>query len=106
LETLGLVLRGAWAGHSLLHSLLYIEAWSSFTQLLLQDSIRQQDWKIERIAWDNRALELQNTELRSQLQEVKTENLEVSEKIILLDEEVSMLVMLETRSTLPKCQAR
>ena len=57
----------------------------------LQDSLRQQDWKIERIARDNRALELQNTELRSQLQEVKTENLEVSEKILLLDEEVCPL---------------
>ena len=57
----------------------------------LQDSLRQQDWKIERIARDNRALELQNTELRSQLQEVKTENLEVSEKILLLDEEVGAL---------------
>ena len=56
---------------------------------VLQDSVRQQDWKIERMARDNRALELQNTELRSQLHEVKTENLEVSEKIVLLDEEVS-----------------
>ena len=53
-----------------------------------QDSLRQQDWKIERMVRDNRALELQNTELRNQLQEVKTENLEVSEKIVLLDEEV------------------
>ena len=40
------------------------------------------------MARDNRALELQNTELRTGLQEVKTENLEVSEKIVLLDEEV------------------
>ena len=53
-----------------------------------QDSLRQQDWKIERMVRDNRALELQNTELRNQLLEVKTENLEVSEKIVLLDEEV------------------
>ncbi len=42
---------------------------------------------------DNRALELQNTELRTQLQDVKTENLEVSEKIVLLDEEVGCLAV-------------
>jgi hypothetical protein len=35
-----------------------------------------------------RALELQNTELRAQVASVKTENLEVSEKIVLLDAEV------------------
>ncbi len=34
------------------------------------------------MARDNRALELQNTELRTQLQEVKTENLEVWESVV------------------------
>ena len=57
----------------------------------IEESLRQQDWKIERLTRDNRALELQNTELRSQLQEIKSENLEVSEKIVLLDEEVRQL---------------
>ncbi|GAX75484.1 hypothetical protein CEUSTIGMA_g2927.t1 [Chlamydomonas eustigma] len=57
----------------------------------IEDSLRQQDWKIERMIRDNRALELQNTELKTQLQDVKTENLEVSEKIVLLDEEVRKL---------------
>ena len=32
---------------------------------------------MERVEKDNRALGLQNTELRNQLQELKTENLEV-----------------------------
>lgn len=39
--------------------------------------MRQQGWKIERLTKENRALELQNTELRKQVQDVKTENLEV-----------------------------
>lgn len=39
--------------------------------------MRQQEWKIERLTKENRALELQNTELRKQVQDVKTENLEV-----------------------------
>jgi hypothetical protein len=44
----------------------------------LQDTKTQADWKIERLIKDNRALELANTELRKELGDVKTENLEVS----------------------------
>ncbi len=39
--------------------------------------MRQQEWKIERMIKENRALELQNVELRKQAQDVKSENLEV-----------------------------
>ncbi len=42
----------------------------------LQDSKHQSEWKIERLTKDNRALELANTELRKELQDVKQENLE------------------------------
>ncbi|KAJ9510676.1 hypothetical protein QJQ45_027514, partial [Haematococcus lacustris] len=57
-------------------------------KLQIGDNTRQQDWKIERLAKENRALEVANTELRKTVQEVKTENLEVSEKIVLLDDEL------------------
>ncbi|WIA18956.1 hypothetical protein OEZ85_003625 [Tetradesmus obliquus] len=55
------------------------------------DTIRQQEWKIERLTKDNRALEASNCELRAQLETVKEENLQVSEKIILLDSEAREL---------------
>jgi hypothetical protein len=45
--------------------------------LLLQDTIRQQEWKIERLNKDNRALEASNCELRAQLETVKEEKLQV-----------------------------
>lgn len=43
----------------------------------LQDTKQQSEWKIERLTKDNRALEVANTELRKELQDVKGENLEV-----------------------------
>eukprot|EP00955_Chlamydomonas_euryale_P047099 353588-Chlamydomonas_euryale.AAC.11 len=43
----------------------------------IEDNLRHQDWKMERIARDNKALEAQNAELRDQLLEIKQENLEV-----------------------------
>lgn len=43
----------------------------------LQETIRQQEWKIERLTKDNRALEASNCELRSQLDAIKEENLQV-----------------------------
>jgi hypothetical protein len=49
--------------------------------LLLQDTIRQQEWKIERLTKDNRALEASNCELRAQLETVKEENLQVGLKM-------------------------
>lgn len=42
-----------------------------------QETIRQQDWKIDRLTKDNRALEAANVELRSKLEELKDENLQV-----------------------------
>lgn len=53
--------------------------------------VHPQDWKLERITRDNKALEMQNSELRNQLLEIKQENLEVSEKIVVLDEETRTL---------------
>lgn len=44
----------------------------------VQETIRQQEWKIERLTKDNRALEASNCELRMQLDAVKEENLQVS----------------------------
>jgi len=43
----------------------------------LQDMMRQQGWKVERVTKENRALELQNVELRKQAADVRAENLEV-----------------------------
>jgi centrosomal protein CEP290 len=43
----------------------------------LQETIRQQEWKIERLTKDNRALEASNCELRAQLEALKEENLQV-----------------------------
>lgn len=42
-----------------------------------QETIRQQEWKIERLTKDNRALEASNCELRAQLEALKEENLQV-----------------------------
>lgn len=47
---------------------------------LQQDAMRQQEWKIDKLTKENRALELANTELRKQVQDVKSENLEVRAK--------------------------
>eukprot|EP00879_Flechtneria_rotunda_P017649 GHRR01018501.1.p1 GENE.GHRR01018501.1~~GHRR01018501.1.p1 ORF type:complete len:2335 (+),score=1054.13 GHRR01018501.1:417-7421(+) len=55
------------------------------------EAIRQQEWKIERLIKDNRALEASNCELRAQLEAMKEENLQVSEKILLLDSEAREL---------------
>ncbi len=41
-----------------------------------QDTLRQQDWKIERLTRDNRALEAANVELRARLDELRDENLQ------------------------------
>lgn len=43
----------------------------------MQETIRQQEWKIERLMKDNRALEASNCELRTQLDAIKEENLQV-----------------------------
>lgn len=43
----------------------------------MQETIRQQEWKIERLTKDNRALEASNCELRVQLEALKEENLQV-----------------------------
>jgi hypothetical protein len=42
-----------------------------------QDALKQQDWKIERLSRDNRALEAANGELRQRIEAVKEENLQV-----------------------------
>jgi len=52
-----------------------------------QESLKQQDWKIERLTRDNRALEASNCDLRRRVDAVRDENLQVSEKILALDEE-------------------
>ena len=44
----------------------------------VQETIRQQEWKIERLTKDNRALEASNCELRAQLEALKEENLQAS----------------------------
>lgn len=45
--------------------------------MVAQDTVRQQDWKIDRLTKDNRALEAANMELRAKVAEVKAENLQV-----------------------------
>lgn len=42
-----------------------------------QDTIKQQEWKIDRMAKDNRALEAANLEARQKLDELREENLQV-----------------------------
>eukprot|EP00798_Chlamydomonas_sp_ICE-L_P007852 gene7852-1058_t len=54
---------------------------------VIGDAIRQQGWKVEHMTKENRALEIANAGLRKEIQEVKTENLEVSEKIVFLVEQ-------------------
>jgi predicted RNase H-like nuclease (RuvC/YqgF family) len=49
--------------------------------VVLQETIRQQEWKIERLTKDNRALEASNCELRAQLEALKEENLQVRPQI-------------------------
>ncbi|KAK9833948.1 hypothetical protein WJX74_010630 [Apatococcus lobatus] len=51
----------------------------------LKGTIRQQDWKIDRLTKENRALEARLLDQRNQIQAVQAENLEVSEKIVKLD---------------------
>ena len=51
----------------------------------MQGTIRQQDWKIDRLTKENRALEARLLDQRNQIQAVQAENLEVSEKIVKLD---------------------
>ncbi|KAK9830546.1 hypothetical protein WJX72_012389 [[Myrmecia] bisecta] len=55
------------------------------TSTELQSTIKQQDWKIERLVRENRSLEANNLDLRSQLEEIRAENLDISEKIVRLD---------------------
>ncbi len=55
----------------------------------LQSTIRQQDWKIDRLSKENRALEARLMEQREQIQAVHAENLEVSEKIVKLDSDLA-----------------
>lgn len=50
---------------------------TSHTCTIPQDTIKQQDWKIERLTRDNRALEAANCELRTRVDGVKEENLQV-----------------------------
>eukprot|EP00878_Enallax_costatus_P036784 GHUV01041340.1.p1 GENE.GHUV01041340.1~~GHUV01041340.1.p1 ORF type:complete len:358 (+),score=120.22 GHUV01041340.1:305-1378(+) len=57
----------------------------------MTETIRQQEWKIERLTKDNRALEASNCEIRAQLEAIKEENLQVSEKVLLLDSEAREL---------------
>ena len=45
--------------------------------VFLQDNVKQHEWKIERLTKDNRALAAANTELRSKIDDVKEENLQV-----------------------------
>ncbi|KAG1678296.1 hypothetical protein FOA52_013917 [Chlamydomonas sp. UWO 241] len=45
----------------------------------IEDNLRHQDWKLERVTRDNKALEAQNAESRNQLLEIKQENLENAE---------------------------
>lgn len=47
----------------------------------VQETIRQQEWKIERLTKDNRALEASNCELRAQLESLKEENLQASPSV-------------------------
>jgi hypothetical protein len=42
-----------------------------------QEALKQQDWKIERLARDNRALEAANCDLRQRVEAVREENLQV-----------------------------
>jgi hypothetical protein len=42
-----------------------------------QDAIKQQEWKIDRLTRDNRALEATNCELRRRMEETRAENLQV-----------------------------
>ena len=55
----------------------------------LQSTIRQQDWKIDRLTKENRALEARLLEQQEQIQGVRAENLEVSEKIVKLDADLA-----------------
>lgn len=50
-------------------------------RMVLQETIRQQEWKIERLTKDNRALEASNCELRAQLEALKEENLQVGSQV-------------------------
>jgi cell division protein FtsB len=43
----------------------------------VQDNVKQHEWKIERLAKDNRALAAANTELRGKMEDLKEENLQV-----------------------------
>lgn len=60
-----------------------------------QTAERQKDWKLDRVTRENKALEQANGELRSKLDDLKDENLQVSEKILLLDEELRQLKLRE-----------
>ena len=52
-------------------------ALASLPSLLGQDTIKQQEWKIDRLTRDNRALEATNCELRARVESIREENLQV-----------------------------
>ncbi|GMH40793.1 hypothetical protein BSKO_08697 [Bryopsis sp. KO-2023] len=56
-------------------------------ELKLRDALKHKDWEIDRLMRDNKDLERANQDLRDELDELKTENYEVSSKIVTLDEE-------------------
>jgi hypothetical protein len=56
---------------------MHTPVYTSCYHLSTQDTIRQQDWKIERLMKDNRALEAANCQLRSERDAIKEENLQV-----------------------------
>lgn len=45
-----------------------------------QDTIKQQEWKIDRLTRDNRALEATNCDLRAKVESIREENLQVGRK--------------------------
>ena len=49
--------------------------------------MKQQDWKIERLARENRALEEADLKLRARAEELQAENMDVSAKLVALHAE-------------------
>lgn len=49
--------------------------------------MKQQDWKIERLACENRALEEADLKLRARAEELQAENTDVSAKLVALHAE-------------------
>ena len=53
----------------------------------LQATVKQQDWKIERLARENRALEEADLKARARAEELQAENTDVSAKLVALHAE-------------------